>query len=252
MKKYAVYSGSRNLYPDMVTAAKSLIANSTVDKVYFLIEDAEFPDQYTLPDIIETMDISKQKFFAKETCKNWKTPYTAMSLMRVCYTKLFPDISKILQLDVDTVVVDDIDWLWDGLDLNGKYFAANNEWEGTWKPYGPVYPNVGVAMFNLDQMRKDKLDEELIFFLNNTKVPYIDQDALARFAMHKFVDLPRCYNECHMVGFTAHPKIVHFAGIKNWQRGFRTPRVEYLQKYRDMDWNEVLDIYESNRNPFPS
>ena len=244
--KYAVYSGSRNLYPDMITASKSLIANSSVDKVYFLIEDPKFPEDLWIPDIVETMDISGQKFFAKETCKNWKTKYTCMSLMRVCYTKLFPEISKILQLDVDTVVVDDIDWLWDGLDISKKYFAANIEHEGTWKPYGPMYPNIGVAMFNLDLIRKDGLDEELIFFLNNTKVPYIDQDAWARFGMRKFEDLPRCYNECYMVGFTPHPKIVHFAGIKNWQTGYRTPRVEYLQMYRDMDWKEVLERHEQH------
>ena len=34
--KAAVYSGTRNLYHAMVTAAKSLVANSSVDKIYFL------------------------------------------------------------------------------------------------------------------------------------------------------------------------------------------------------------------------
>ena len=100
--KAAVYSGSRNLYPHMVTAAKSLIANSPVERVYFLIEDGLFPFQ--VPDIIETVDVSKQKFFPS-TCANIKTGYTYMSLMRVTYSKLFPDLDRILQLDVDTVVV---------------------------------------------------------------------------------------------------------------------------------------------------
>ena len=164
MDKFAVYSGSRNLYPDMETAAKSLIANSSVDKVYFLIEDKEYPIE--VPDIIESMDISGQRFFMKDSCKNWNTTYTFMSLMRVCYTKLFPDISKILQLDVDTCAVDDIDDLWK-IDLTNKYLAVNVEHEGKWKPYGPIYPNVGVAMFNLDYMRKTRMDDELIFFLNS-------------------------------------------------------------------------------------
>ena len=240
MDKFAVYSGSRNLYPDMETAAKSLIANSSVDKVYFLIEDKEYPIE--VPDIIESMDISGQRFFMKDSCKNWNTTYTFMSLMRVCYTKLFPDISKILQLDVDTCVVDDIDDLWE-VDLTNKYLAVNVEHEGKWKPYGPIYPNVGVAMFNLDYMRKTRMDDELIFFLNNTKVPYIDQDAVARFCMDKFVDLPRRYNECYMVGFTEDPAIVHWAGVKNWQKGPKAPRREYLKKYRDMDWEQVMEIH---------
>ena len=42
MMRAAVYSGSRNLYPHMVTAAKSLVANSSVEKIYFLIEDDKF------------------------------------------------------------------------------------------------------------------------------------------------------------------------------------------------------------------
>ena len=31
--KYAVYTGTKNLYPNMVIAAKSLVANSSVDKI---------------------------------------------------------------------------------------------------------------------------------------------------------------------------------------------------------------------------
>ena len=41
--KAAVYSGTRNLYPDMVTAAKTLVKYSSVDKIYFLTEDDRFP-----------------------------------------------------------------------------------------------------------------------------------------------------------------------------------------------------------------
>ena len=41
--KYAVYFGSREIYWDMATSAKSLLINSDVDKIFFLIEDDEFP-----------------------------------------------------------------------------------------------------------------------------------------------------------------------------------------------------------------
>ena len=43
MIKAAVYTGTRNLYKQMVVAVKSLIRNSDVDKIYLLIEDDEFP-----------------------------------------------------------------------------------------------------------------------------------------------------------------------------------------------------------------
>ena len=239
--KAAVYSGTKNLYCDMVTAAKSLVANSSVDKVFFLIEDKTFP--YDLPDIVETMDVSGQRFFAKGGA-NFQTSFTYMSLLRVCYTKLFPDLDKVLQLDVDTVVVDDIDFLWD-VNLKGKWFAACREPLSSWKPYGPVYYNIGVAMFNLGQIRKDCIDERLIDFLNTVKVPYIDQDAWNRFGVNRAVDLPARFNESIVTGFSEEPAIVHFAGLKDWQTNLKACRREYLKKYREMSWEDVLYVKNS-------
>jgi len=43
----AVYCGTRNLYKNMVIAAKSLLIHSNVEKIYFLIEDDIFP--YEVP-----------------------------------------------------------------------------------------------------------------------------------------------------------------------------------------------------------
>ena len=54
--KHAVYSGTRNLYRDMATSAKSLIANSSVDRVHFLIEDDEFDEE--LPDVIDVQNVN--------------------------------------------------------------------------------------------------------------------------------------------------------------------------------------------------
>ena len=173
----AVYSGTRNLYPAMVTAAKSLTKNSNVEKIYFLIEDDSFPEE--LPSHIETINVSSQAYFPKNGA-NFRTHFTYMSLLRVCYTKLFPKLDKVLQLDVDTLVVDDISSLWD-IDLNGKMFAAVEEYHSSYKPYGPKYYNIGVAMFNLTQIRKERADDFSIGFLNCTATPYIDQDAWNHF-----------------------------------------------------------------------
>lgn len=234
--KAAVYSGTRNLYSSMVTAAKSLIYNSSVDKIYFLIEDDEFPEW--LPPQIETMNVSGQKFFPKDGA-NFKTQFTYMSLLRVCYTKLFPDLDKILQLDVDTVVVDNIDQLWN-TKLNNAWFAAVVEDYSTYKPFGPKYYNAGVALFNLKKIRADQADERLIEFLNTTKVPYIDQDAWNRFGIGKDIALPVRYNESIVTGYTDSPAIVHYAGFKEWTSNPKVCRREYLKHYREMTWGEVL------------
>lgn len=233
----AVYSGTRNLYPNMVTAAKSLMHNSNVEKIFFLIEDEKFPEE--LPSQIEIMNVSGQGFFPKNG-PNFTTSFTYMSLLRVCYTKLFPDLDKVLQLDVDTVVVDDINDLWN-VDLKGKWFAAVEEDHSTYKPFGPTYYNIGVAMFNLDQIRTDQIDEKLIQYLNTVKTPYIDQDAWNRYGIRKDVKLPSRYNESMVTAYSENPAIVHYAGFKNWQNNDRVPRREYLKKYREMSWQEVLN-----------
>ena len=174
--KYAVYSGTRNLYDGMETAAKSLIANSTVDAVYFLIEDDVFPKE--LPDVIHCQNVSKQGFFQKGS-PNMNTQFTYMAMLRVCYTKLLPDVDKVLQLDVDTVCVDDVDAIWD-THMGDNWVAMVEEKLSTYKPYGPLYYNAGVALFDLEKMRAIGVDEKLITFLNTVKVPYIDQDAVCR------------------------------------------------------------------------
>ena len=233
--KTAVYSGTRNLYPAMVTAAKSLIVNSDVEKIYFLIEDDEFPEW--LPDMIKTVNVIAQCYFPKDGA-NYRTHFTYMSLLRVCYTKLFPDLDKVLQLDVDTLVVGDISDLWD-VNLDGQWYAAVEEKLSTYKPYGKKYFNIGVALFNLDQIRKERADDQAIEFLNKTQVPYIDQDAWNRF-WRRAVELPTRYNETCVTGYTEEPAIIHFAGFKDWQTSPKAPRREYLKRYREMTWEEAL------------
>ena len=86
--KYAAYCGTRNIYGDMETAAKSLIANSDVDRVFFVIEDAEFPSE--LPSIVKCIDVSNQTFF-KPDGPNMDSQYTYMAMMRIALCHVLPD-----------------------------------------------------------------------------------------------------------------------------------------------------------------
>lgn len=237
----AVYAGTRNLYKGMVTAAKSLIRNSRVDKVYFLIEDDAFPCE--LPPIVETINVKHQTYFPKNGA-NYRTSFTYMSLLRVCYAKLFPTLDKVLQLDVDTVVVDNIDYLWD-VPLGEAYFAAVEEKLSKYKPFGKKYYNIGVAMFNLDRIRETHIDDRLIQYLNNIKTPYIDQDAWNLYGAKTALALPVRHNESFVTGYTDSPAIVHFAGFKEWETNPRVCRREYLKKYQEMPWEEVLHDFDN-------
>ena len=240
----AVYSGTRNLYPHMVIAAKSLIANSGVEKVYFLIEDNKFPDK--LPPLIETKNVSGQTWFPKDG-PNMKSQFSYMALVRACYCKLLPDnLDTVLQLDVDTIVVDNVNKLLD-MKMGRKWFAACDEPNNNyWRPFGNKYYNVGVAMFNLKAIRRCGVDDTIIKFLNEEETPFVEQDGWNKFSTsQEVIDLDTRYNESVPTGYTDNPAIVHWAGFKNWWDDPKAPRREYYRKYKNMTWEEVFACRES-------
>lgn len=244
MKKHAVYSATPNLYEQMVWAAKSLYANSSVDVIHFLINDDEFP--YELPDFIVThnvMDYANEMFPAK--CVNADTHFTRMALVRVCYPELFPDVDYIVQLDIDTVCVDDVDELWE-LDMDGLWFAAAPELYSGYNPYNAeVYCNVGVCVFNLAQIRKDGAQEQLVRYINNVRCHCVEQDALNYLGTVNGTMglLDARYNENRACGYTDNPAIVHYVGYMDWQTNPNLPRREYLKLYRDKSWGEIERLH---------
>ena len=245
----AVYTGTRNLYPHMVAAAKSLAANSSVEKIFFLIEDDEFPE--ALPPLVETINVSGQKWFPADG-PNMKSQFTYMAMVRACLTKILPaDLDRVLSLDVDTVVADNIDELW-GLDMDRKWFAMAEEKYTTRHVYGIHYYNAGVAVFNLAEIRKDKADDDMVKMLNEDQMPYIDQDAMNRLGYpRKILEIPVRFNECMVNGFTEHPAIVHYAGFRDGWTNPLAPRREYYAKYRDMTWEQALKGRDSGEAPKP-
>ena len=243
MDKIVVYAGTRNLYAQMVWAAKSLLFHTKVDKIYFLIEDDSFT--YALPDVIETVNVMSMidKYYQKGRCVNYKTHFTRMVMARVCYPELFADHDVVLQLDVDTVVMDDISPIWD-IDITDKWFAACHESLSGYDPYkSGHYYNIGVCLFNLDQMRKDNAQEQLVKWINEVRANCVEQDALNYLgAMRgKATDMETRYNENRATGYTDNPAIVHYVGYLDWETNPNLPRREYLKLYRDKSWNEILN-----------
>ena len=102
----AVYSGTRNVYEDMIPSMKSLLIHSNVEKIYFLIEDDKFP--YDLPPEVECINISNQQWFNPETCPNMKNRCSYMVLLRVAFSKIFPHLDRILTIDNNAIVVGNV------------------------------------------------------------------------------------------------------------------------------------------------
>lgn len=231
MEKIAVYTGTRNIYEDMLAASKSLVANSDVDKIYFLIEDDSFP--FDIPkDIIETRNISDQKYFADDSV-NMKSKFTYMALIRSAFSDIFPEHDRILSLDCDTFCVRDVSDIWT-LPIDDYYFAASRE------PHRCVakmlYTNVGVCLMNLEKMRETGKGLEYVDVLNRQEFTYIDQDCMNYLSQGYIYDMHSEFNANDWTVSCQNPRIKHFAGIKSniWHKN------ELFRKYSMISWNDIF------------
>ena len=232
--KAAVYTGTRNLYPFMANAAKSLLLNSDVEKIYFLTEDDDIGQK--LPPEIECINVSNQTYFPKDGPNMHRNWFTYMAYMRAVLTKIFPNIDKILSLDVDTVVEQDISDIWD-IDISDSYFSACHEIAKSYDGY--TYYNTGVCLYNLKKMREDSIDDKVVTMINSKSMACPEQDALTELCQGHVTEMNPSYN-CTL--FTVQPdeiKIMHYASIKNW---FDMPEVNAYKKY---DFDEIKNIRKS-------
>ena len=224
----------------MVTAAKSLIHNSDVEKVYFLIEDDAFPKP--LPPIIETINVSDQPYFRHDG-PNYKNGWTYMVLMKLALHRIFPELDAILCLDVDTVVVDDISALWD-VPLSSCYVAGVKE---PAKSTDRLYINAGVMLMNLRELRTSRKGDDLISAVNRKRYVFCEQDCIAERCQGGILEIPPEYNACQFMGFSGEPKIVHYAAVRNWQKNTHAKWRKYLIMYRRMPWEDVLHANSDSR-----
>lgn len=224
-----VYALTRNYYEKLIPSITSLHDFNPEARVFIVCEDDEFPLE--LPFDAEIVNVSDQTWFPKSGV-NYNNGFTYINLLKVCYSSLFK-VNKIIHLDVDTIMNDCLDQLW-RTDIRNKWFAAVPETLGWYKPFGDKYYNMGVALINLQQMRKDKIEPVLVEYLNTVKQPWADQDAWNKFGIENdmIVDLPIKFNENMMTGFTDHPTIVHYCAISDWFENHNVSRHEYLDKYR--------------------
>ena len=233
----AVYPVSKLYYEAVLPSVKSLLIHSDVEKVYLLIEHAKFPNE--LPDCVETINAKnlKKQFFDAKGINVKKSPYAYLSMMRCAYGKIFEE-SRILSLDADTIVIDDIgSALWN-MDMEGNYVAGVIEQKLSRKKR-KNYINAGVMVFDLDRIRADGKDDEMIESLNTKDFRWLEQDCINELCDRKIKILPRIYNASQFTGISKKTLIRHFAYEQNWID------YEIVKKYGSISWEEVMRLRES-------
>ena len=221
-----VYALTSNYIYKAIPSMTSLLEHNPKAKIYLLTEQ----DEVDLPFDVTVINVSKQYTFLPSS-PNYHNQFTYINLLKVCYASILP-CNKIIHLDADTIICDSLEPLWK-TDIRGKWFAACPEYKGRYKPFGDMYYNMGVALINLSQIRKDNIEEKMVEYLNTVRQPYADQDAWNIYALQqdKAVAFPIRFNECFATGETDNPAIVHYCGYISWYEAKDLPRRKYLNKY---------------------
>ena len=226
-KRVAVYFGTRNVYGDMVVAAKSLLNHTRMDRVWFLIEDDAFPEE--LPEVIRCRNISRQEFFPPWG-PNYNAHWTYTCLLPLAYPEILPEEDRVLRLDNDTVIEKDIGELFD-IDLKDNYTAMVEEPVRGKFPFR--YFNAGVCLMDLKKFRETGIYKKMIDMANSMELTAMDQDAINVFCQGQILKLPPVWNMAEFI--TEHAEnqyITHYAGClkPRWRRDY--------ERYRNMDWRD--------------
>ena len=222
MRKVAVYAGTRNVYHNMAVAAKSLLCHTQMDRVWFLIEDDEFPEE--LPAVIKTKNMSGQQWFpdGPNTRKRW----SYMSMLRLALPEILPEEDRVLWLDIDTIVNTDITDLF-GTELDGCYVAAVEEPIRSKDPF--LYYNAGVMVMDLKKLR-DGMADLLIRYVNRVDLRFPDQDVINLLCQGRIKPISPYWNSNKWIVEVSDPGITHFAADRNYERQ------ELWQQYDQMEW----------------
>ena len=170
----------------------------------------------------------------------WPSHLTAASLLRLRLPSVLKDIDRVVYLDCDLVVLNDIATLYD-TDLSDCPLAACLDfWLTGSPPFAPpgwradewhkflrevvtlsdskAYFNAGVMVMDLKRFRSSSLIQAADEFLERTnyETPFVDQEALNHAVDGAFVRLDTRWNVLAALGHSD-PWIIHYAGpYKPW------------------------------------
>lgn len=220
-----VYGATRNVYTCLTPSIYSLLIHTNIDKIFLLVEDDELP--FMLPNKCEIINVSNQEMFPK-FYNNW----TYMVLLRLVYAKMFPNLKRILSLDIDTIIQEDISGLWE-YDIDDYYLAAVPE---TYlRDINNPYYNMGCALFNLEKIRQDNMCEQFIAEYQTHNYSFMEQDIINQTCKNYIYTLPNKFNSG-----LQHPQpdeiyIKHYACSPRW-RWLNDPIVK---KYKNMSLRSI-------------
>lgn len=230
---------TRSWYFYVAVELYALFKHNNVKKVYLFIEDDDIP--FINDKRVQFININSTEEYITPQSPNYKTRYTKMSFIRCYFSKVLKD-DKILYIDADAIVVDDIKELWN-IDLQDNVLAGVHEpgeWDKHLWTYGmnDTYINSGVLLMDLKKIREEKLDDSMIYLLNHSKFAFPDQDVINLVCRNRIKYVDNRYNSTETTGFRDDAKIIHYIrGNKGWIK--QSPRSEIWFNYHNQYVKEV-------------
>lgn len=215
---------------------------------------------------IHIVNMSKFDNFAFFSTRISRDTYSRFLLPEV-----LTNIDKVIYLDGDIVVANNLQNLWNQ-DIQNVYCGVvesqsnddirmrNREW------FGNDYFNSGMLLINLELWRRDKIADKCIEFLNenSNKCKFLDQDALNLISKGHVIWLPYEYNLQEMMLLKEdelllkrekwpilekaihNPVIIHYCGnIKPWHKECAHPFTNLFRKYLSIsEWKDYKYTYK--------
>lgn len=192
------------LIPAAVTL-KSILDSSTAEFEVLCLVSKDIPDEQKEKLQKMTGDRIKYRYIrlAGKLDGYYIDPrYSEAASYRLLLPELLPETDKIIYIDCDVVVRQDLGQLYDSLEMGDNLLAAVYEApiEGQaerWKKLGcdsNKYFNSGFLVMNLAQMRKERTSEKLLDVLKTDYLEFPDQDALNIVCQGRVIPLPPVFN----------------------------------------------------------
>lgn len=221
-----VYTTSHNVDQYLPTALNSLFTHNPDAFVYIIAEDDKI-DCIKRTKNIKIIPKSNIPDFPLDEGPNCNA--NAMQMSR-CWLPQILTEDKVLYLDIDTLVLDNLDDLWN-MDISDYAIAAwpedrDDELIMDWcmpprkRMRESKYINSGVVLFNLKYIREHYIDEKWFTILKTVKLPLPDQDAINLACDGHIAYLDTIYNFGNINYKNIPPiedaKIYHMLNYKFW------------------------------------
>lgn len=277
MKFNIAYAPDDKYINQTIVSMVSAVENNKEHKIEFIIIYSNLSDE----SILKLKSVKNCTLRLLQTDENIFTSLplshwvTVQAWFRIKLPDLCQDLDKILYLDCDTLILDDLSELFN-TDLDERFLAGVKDVWGVDKyckrlsMESGVYVNSGMLLLNAKYCRQENFFEKIVDFANNnTKIiEFCDQDSINKIADNKKVVLHPKFNfmdtwwkggyyefwgeeEQNYLEAGKKPVIAHLTGLKPAFKGCKNKFKDKWWEYAKLTdiYPELLADYETSKEP---